>query len=148
MPVPIVHSEDYRFEIGKAARLRDGDDITLIANGVLVSRALQAAELLAQEGMQARVLNMSTVRPLDTEAVLAAAADTGAIVTVEEHTIYGGLGGAVAEVVVTKYPVPMRILGVPGVFAPTGSAEWLLEHFGLTAAGIRDAALELVAAKV
>jgi transketolase len=148
MPVPAVHDDRYRFEIGKAARLRDGGDVTLIANGVVVSRALDAAELLAAVGVQARVLNMSTVRPLDTEAVLAAARETGHIVTVEEHTIYGGLGGAIAEVVVTNHPVPMRILGVPGVFAPTGSAEWLLEHFGLTAEGIRDAALELVGAKV
>jgi transketolase len=86
---------------------------------------------------------MATVRPLDRDAIVAAARDTGAIVTVEEHTVHGGLGGAVAEVVVQTVPVPMRILGVPGVFAPTGGAEWLLEHFGLTAAGIRDAALEL-----
>lgn len=148
MPVPVVHGDDYRFQIGKAARLRDGGDVTLIANGVLVWRALAAAELLAAEGVQARVLNMATVRPLDTEAVLAAAAETGRIVTVEEHTVVGGLGSAVAEVVVTHQPVPMRILGVPGVFAPTGSAEWLLEHFGLTAEGICEAALELVGAKV
>jgi transketolase len=148
LPVPVVHDDGYQFEIGKAARLRDGHDVTLIANGVLVGRALDAADLLAAEGVQARVLNMSTVKPLDTEAVLAAAAETGAIVTAEEHTIYGGLGSAVAEVVVTHQPVPMRILGVPGVFAPTGSATWLLEHFGLTAQGIRDAALELVAGAV
>lgn len=148
LPVPIVHLDGYQFEIGKAARLRDGDDVTLIANGVLVHRALQAAELLAAEGVQARVLNMSTVRPLDKAAVLAAAAETGHIVTVEEHSIYGGLGGAVAELVVTHHPVPMRILGVPGVFAPTGSAEWLLEHFGLTAQGICAAALELVGERV
>jgi transketolase len=147
LPVPIVHTADYHFEIGKAALLRDGDDITLIANGVLVCQALEAAELLAREGIHARVLNMSTVRPLDNEAVQAAATETGAIVTAEEHTIFGGLGGAVAEVVVTTHPVPMRILGVPGVFAPTGSASWLLEHFGLTAQGIFDAALELVKRK-
>ncbi len=147
IPVPMVHDEGYQFTIGKAARLREGGDITLIANGVLVTQALQAADRLAAEGVQARVLNMSTVRPLDKDAVLAAAAETGRIVTVEEHTIYGGLGGAVAEVVVTHNPVPMRILGVPGVFAPTGSAEWLIEHFGLTAQGIADAALELVGAK-
>lgn len=146
-PVPIVHDEQYRFAIGRAARLRDGEDVTLIANGTMVSRALEAAELLAIQGVQARVLNMSTVRPLDTEAVLAAA-ETGGIVTIEEHTIYGGLGSAVAEVVVTNRPVPMRILGVPGVFAPTGSATWLLEHFGLTAQGICAAALELVREKV
>lgn len=148
MPVPIVHDDGYRFQIGKAARLRNGGDVTLIATGVLVWRALAAADLLAAEGVQARVLNMSTVRPLDIEAVLAAAADTGRIVTVEEHTVVGGLGSAVAEVVVTHQPVPMRILGVPGVFAPTGSAEWLMEHFGLTAQGICDAALELVGVKV
>jgi transketolase len=148
IPVPMVHDDDYQFAIGKAARLREGSDMTLIANGVLVTQALQAAERLAAEGVQARVLNMSTVRPLDKEAILAAATETGHIVTVEEHTIYGGLGSAVAEVVVTNHPVPMRILGVPGVFAPTGSAEWLLEHFGLTAQGIYEAALELVGAKV
>lgn len=146
-PVPAVHDESYRFQIGRAAQLRSGRDVTLIANGVLVSRALQAAEALATRGIQARVLNMSTVRPLDEAAVLRAAEETGAIVTAEEHTIYGGLGSAVAEVVVKEHPVPMRILGVPGVFAPTGSATWLLEHFGLTAQGIVDAALELTAAK-
>ena len=97
----------------------------------------------AKEGVQARVLNMSTVRPLDNEAVQAAAIETGGIVTAEEHTVFGGLGSAVAEVVVSTHPVPMRILGVPGVFAPTGSASWLLEHFSLTAQGIFDAALEL-----
>jgi transketolase len=143
LPVPIVHAPDYHFEIGKAASLRDGDDITLIANGVLVCQALAAAELLAKEGIHARVLNMSTVRPLDNEAVQAAATETGAIVTAEEHSVFGGLGSAVAEVVVSTHPVPMRILGVPGVFAPTGSASWLLDHFGLTARGIFDAALEL-----
>jgi transketolase len=148
LPVPIVHDEHYQFAIGKAARLREGREVTLIANGVLVARALEAAELLAQEGVQARVLNMSTVRPLDQEAVLAAAAETGGIVTAEEHTVFGGLGSAVAEVVVQHHPVPMRILGVPGVFAPTGSASWLLEHFGLTAQGICEAALELVGARV
>src|SRR5947199_678690 len=143
LPVPIVHDPDYHFEIGKAALLRDGGDVTLIANGVLVAQALEAAELLAKEGVRARVLNMSTVRPLDNEAVRAAATETGGIVTAEEHTVFGGLGSAVAEVVVTTHPVPMRILGVPGVFAPTGSASWLLDYFGLTAQGIFDAALEL-----
>jgi transketolase len=139
-----VHDAEYRFEIGKAARLREGRDVTLIANGVLVVRAMEAADLLAAEGIQARVLNMATIRPLDRQAIIDAAAETGAIVTAEEHTVFGGLGSAVAEVVVTNHPVPMRILGVPGVFAPTGSEIWLLEHFGLTAQGIRDAARELV----
>jgi transketolase len=147
MGVPAVHPANYKFEIGKAARLREGGDVTIIANGVLVAQALEAAEKLAAEGIQARVLNMATVKPLDKEAVLQAAAQTGAIITAEEHTIYGGLGGAVAEVVVTNQPVPMQILGVPGEFAPTGSAEWLLDHFGLNADGIARAARELVAAK-
>jgi transketolase len=128
--------------------LRQGSDITLITNGVLVSRALEAADMLAARGIHARVLNMSTVRPLDREAVLAAATETGGIVTAEEHTIFGGLGSAVAEVVVTTCPVPMRILGVPGVFAPTGSASWLLQYFHLTAQGIFDAALELIGVQV
>jgi transketolase len=147
-PVPAVHDQDYEFQIGKAALLRDGHDVTLIACGTMVGRALQAAAALADKGVEARVLNMSSVRPLDTEAVLAAATETGAIVTAEEHTIYGGLGSAVAEVVVTERPVPMRILGVPGVFAPTGSATWLLDHFGLNVQGICDAALELVGQRV
>jgi len=145
-PVPAVHDGRYQFAIGKAAKLRDGDDVTLIANGTMVSRSLAAAELLAAHGIQARVLNMSTVRPLDEAAVLDAT-HTGGIVTMEEHTTHGGLGSAIAEFVVTHRPVPMRILGVPGVFAPTGSATWLLDHFGLTAEGMCQAALELVKMK-
>ncbi len=147
MPVPAVHPESYQFEIGRAAQLRDGADVTLIANGTMVTRALQAADLLAEQGITARVLNMATVRPLDREAIIAAAVETGAIVTAEEHTIYGGLGSAVAEVVVTTHPVPMRMVGVPGVFAPTGSTEWLFEHFGLTPQSICAAALELKGVK-
>lgn len=144
MPVPVIHGPDYVFELGKAVTLREGNDVSLIANGIMVSRALEAATLLADRGIQARVLNFSTLRPLDREAILAAARETGAIVTVEEGSIHGGLGGAVAEVVVTGHPVPMRILGVPDVFAPTGPTPWLLEHFGLTAEGIARAALQLV----
>jgi len=144
MPVPAVHNADYTFQIGRASPLRDGRDVTLVACGTLVTRALEAAELLAEAGIEARVLNIATVRPIDREAILDAAVHTGGIVTVEEHTIYGGLGSAVAEVVVTSCPVPMRLLGIPGVFAPTGSAPWLLEHFGLTAVGIKQAALSLV----
>ncbi len=143
-PVPIVHDADYRLEIGRASRLRDGDDITLIANGLMVERALDAAQALAGNGIEARVLNVSTVRPLDDEAVLAAARETGAIVTVEEHSVHGGLGSAVAEVVVANHPVPMKLLGFPGVFAPTGSATWILEHFGLDPAGIASAATQVV----
>ena len=143
MPVPTVHAADARFEVGRAGPLRDGSDVTIIAAGVTVSRALDAAELLEADGISAAVLNLSTIRPIDRESIVHAAA-RGPIVTVEEHTVYGGLGSAVAEVVVTSHPVRMRLLGVPGVFAPTGSTEFLLQHFGLTAAGIRDAARSLV----
>ena len=143
MSVPIIHATDYRFEIGRAARLREGDDVTLIANGVMVTRALDAATLLAAEGIEARVLNMASVAPLDREAIIAAARETGGIVSAEEHIVRGGLGSAVAEVVVTEAPVPMRILGFPG-FCPTGSASWLLEWARLTPAGIAAAAREIV----
>jgi transketolase len=143
MGVPAIHEPGYRFAPGRAVRLREGADITLIANGTMVHRALEAATLLAAAGLSARVLNMGTVRPLDREAIVAAARETRGIVTVEEHSVVGGLGSAVAEVVCTTSPAPMRMVGVPGVFAPTGSAAWLFEHFGMTAAGIYAAALEL-----
>lgn len=143
MGVPVVHDADYRFAIGRAVSLRHGTDVTIVTAGVMVSRALEAADALAGAGIDAGVLNMSTIRPIDREAIVAAAR-RGPIVTVEEHTVAGGLGSAVAEVVVETHPVPMRILGVPGVFAPTGSPEFLLEHFGLTSRGIADAARALV----
>jgi transketolase len=143
-PVTAVNGPGYAFEPGVAARLRDGADVTLIACGTMVERALEAAELLAGRVIQARVLNVHTIRPLDRAAVVAAAEETGAIVTVEEHTVHGGLGGAVAEVVATERPVPMRLLGVPGVFAPTGSTEALFTRFGLTARGIADTAADLL----
>ena len=143
MPVPDVSPPGYRFAFGRAARLRDGQDVTVIANGVMVTRAIAAADALAADGIRARVLNMATVSHLDRDEILAAADETGAIVTVEEHVVRGGLGGAVAELVSVECPVPMRILGFPG-FAPTGSAEWLLEHFGLNADGIAQAARHIV----
>lgn len=145
MPVPIVHAPDYVFSPGKAVTLREGEDVTVIANGVLVHRALEAAERLAKNGISARVINMSSMAPIDCEAIVQAARETRGIVTVEEHSVYGGLGGAVAEIVALEHPTRMKILGVPGVFAPTGSAEFLLEHFGLTTAGIEQAAKEILA---
>jgi transketolase len=144
MPVPDVMPEGFSFKLGRAERLHDGDDVTLMANGVLVREALQAAAMLAADGVGARVLNMSGIAPMDVEAVLDAARTTRGIVTCEEASIHGGLGGAVAELVVQHAPVRMRILGVPGVFAPTGSEQFLLDHFGLNAAGIRDAALDVL----
>jgi transketolase len=147
MPVRAVHTEDYTFRLGKAGVLRAGNDISIMANGVMVSRALDAAESLAATGIEARVLNMSSLKPIDVEAVLDAARTTRGIVTAEEALAAGGLGGAVAELVAVHHPTPMRILGVPGVFAPTGSAEFLLEHFSLTAQAIHNAALDLLGGK-
>ena len=144
MPVRAVHGEGFQFRLGNANTLREGNDVTLMANGVMVSRALDAAESLAKLGIHARVLNMSSMSPLDVDAVVDAARTTRGIVTAEEALAAGGLGGAVAEILAVKHPTPMRILGVPGVFAPTGSAEFLLEHFGLTAQGIHNAALDLL----
>lgn len=145
MPVPDLDRADAQFRIGKAEMLRQGDDIAILANGTLVHRALAAAEVLAAEGISARVVNMSTVSPIDAEAI-AEAAKTGAIVTAEEGLARGGLGGAVAEYCAEHAPVRMRMLGFPG-FLPTGSASWLMEHFGLTAQGIATAARELIAVR-
>lgn len=141
--VPAVTPEDAPFEPGRALQLRGGDDITLIALGTMVSRALGAADLLAEKGFTARVLNMASVKPLDKAAILQAARETGRIVTAEEATVAGGLGSMVAHLLAQHHPVPMRTLGVTG-FAPTGSTAFLLEHFHLTPEGIAKAALELL----
>jgi transketolase len=144
MPVPDLKRQPGAvFRVGVAETLREGSDAAIIANGVMVARAVEAAEQLAASGVKARVVNMASIAPLDIEAILAAA-ETGAIVTVEEHSVRGGLGGAVAEVVTTSRPCRMRILGFPG-FLPTGSPDFLLERFGLTADGIADAVREIVA---
>ena len=144
IPVRRALGEDYEFRLGRAVKLREGADITIITNGVLVVRALDAARLLEEQGKSARVLNMSTIKPIDEEAILEAARTTRGVVTAEEGLAAGGLGGAVAEVLALRHPAPMRILGLQDVFAPTGSAEFLLEHFNLTATGMRDAALDLI----
>ena len=141
--VPSVTPDDAVFEPGRATTLRQGSDITLVGTGVLVSRALEAAELLAASGISARVVNMATIAPLDAETLLAAARETRGIVTAEEGSVHGGLGSAIAELLAQNHPARMRILGVPH-FAPTGSAAFLLEHFGLDAAGIAAAARELL----
>jgi transketolase len=127
----------------KAMRIIDGNDISIIATGTLVSRAIAAAGQLKAEGISARVINLSTVSPLDTTEILAAARETKAIITAEEAVTRGGAGGAIAEFVVQNHPVPMKLMGIDS-FAPTGSASYLLEHYGLTADAITAAARELL----
>jgi transketolase len=146
MPVPAVYDDSYQFRLGKAWRLTEGADVTVVATGTMVARAVQAAELLRGRGVGCRVVSMPTVKPLDLEEITAAAEETGALLSVEEHSVRGGLGGAIAEVIVSTCPVPMHIMGFPG-FLPTGSATWLLEHFSLTAAGITAAVGELLQRK-
>jgi transketolase len=142
--VPAVTPAGAPFGPGQAVRLADGDDVTVIAIGSLASRALAAAARLRGAGIGVRVLNMPFVDPIDTGAILAAARETRGIVTAEEATTSGGLGAAVAATVVTTSPVPMRILGIPRVFAPTGSTAFLLDHFGLSADGIVAAVHDLL----
>ena len=145
--VPDLLPAGHTFELGKANMLADGTDLTIITNGVLTHRAMMAVDLLKQDGVSARLLNMATVRPIDVEAIQKAARETGAILTCEEHTIFGGLGSAVAEVVVESHPVPMKRLGLPGIFPPTGSANFLLDEFGMAPDGIAEHAKTLLQSK-
>lgn len=147
MKVPTLAVEGRTFTPGKAEPLRDGSDVTIIANGTTVHIAVSAAEALAGEGIDARVRNMHTIAPLDEAAVLAAASETGAIVTVEEALNRGGLGGAVCELTAANTPVPVERVGFPG-FMPTGSVEYLFEEFGLSVPGIAAAARRAMARKV
>jgi len=136
--VPVLFDEQYVFTPGKAARMRDGGDGTIIACGQMVYRALGAAERLAAKGLDVRVLNMSTIKPLDGEAVVAAARETGRIVTAEEHTVVGGLGSAVAEHLALHAPAPMAMVGVQDVFGESGTPDQLFERYGLTEAAIAE----------
>lgn len=143
-PVEDVYpSDDYHFEIGKAVTLREGTDLTFIASGETVRVALDAADALAAEGKQCRVLNIHTIKPLDKEAIIAAARETGKIITVEEHSIHGGLGAAVTEVVIQHYPVPTRIIGLPDEPVIAGTTKEVFEHYGISVAGLKQAANEL-----
>ena len=146
-PVPVITTSETPFVIGKAARVRDGGDVTLIACGTMVAFSLRAAELLQKQGIDARVLNMATIKPIDAGAVRAAARETGAIVTVEEHNVLGALGSAVAEVVVQDQPVPMRFVGVQDRFGTSGDPAELYKAFHLMPEDIAAAAADLLRAK-
>lgn len=137
--VPVLYDEGHQFKIGQASQLQDGQDVTIFACGLMVAESLQAAEELAKEGLSVRVINMATIKPLDEEAVIRAAQETGAIVTAEEHSIIGGLGSAVAEVLVENVPVPMERVGVKDTFGESGEPAALLEKYGLTVKDIQEA---------
>lgn len=145
--VPTIFPPDHKFEIGKGCELRPGTDLTFVATGLMTAQALAAAETLEKEGISARVVHIGTVKPLDREIVLQAARETGAIVTAEEHSIVGGLGGAVAELLGEEYPVPVRRVGVHDRFGTSGKAEELLKYFGLTPEDLVEAAREILARK-
>lgn len=130
---PLVYeNENYRYQVGKGIVLRDGKDVAIFACGMMVARALDAAEILAGEGVSARVVNLHTIKPLDKELIVTCAQETGAVVTVEEHSIVGGLGGAVAEALVENAPVPMVRVGLKDIFGESGKPEELLVKYGLT----------------
>ena len=144
-PVPALEHRIDRIEPGKAEVMRAGTDVAILANGVMLHKALGAAKVLAESGVSARVVNMAWMNPLDVEAIVDAAS-TGAVVTVEEASVRGGLGGAVAETLALHRPVPMEMLGFPG-FVPTGTVDFLFDHFGLTENGIADAARKAISRK-
>lgn len=147
LAVPVLFDNAYEFKIGKGVQLLEGDDVSIIATGILVSAALEAAEILKDDGIKARVINISTIKPLDKEIVLKAAAETGAIVTAEEHNIIGGLGSAVCEAVCETQPVPVVRVGINDEFGKSGPALELLEIYGLTGKNIASKAKEALAIK-
>mgnify|MGYP004472040823 FL=1 len=145
LAVPVINdNEDYKFEIGKGVILREGKDVTIVATGLCVSSALDAAELLKAEGIDAKVINIHTIKPLDKELIVTAAKETGQIVTVEEHSVIGGLGGAVSEALSEAYPVPVKRIGVNDQFGYSGPATALVEKFGLDGKGIAESVKEFL----
>jgi len=131
--VPVIFDEaDYKFELGKGVQIADGKDLTIIATGYMVSIVMEAAKILESEGIKARIINIHTIKPIDKDIIIKAAKETGSIITVEEHSVIGGLGSAVADVVVENCPVPMKMIGINDKFGKSGKPEHLLEMFGLT----------------
>ncbi len=143
LAVPVFHSDDFKFEIGKGEVLRDGTDVAIIANGLLVYEAIQAGEQLAEAGINAMVINMATIKPLDEELVLTAAKKCGKVITCEEHSVIGGLGEAVASLLSEKLPTPVKRIGVNDEFGHSGPAAALLKQFGLSAEHIVEVAKDL-----
>ncbi len=138
--VPVIHEENYKFEIGKGEVLKDGKDVAIIANGLMVAEALEAAETLKAEGIEAMVINMATIKPLDNELVLSAAKKCGKVITCEEHSVIGGLGEAVCSLLSENLPTPVKRIGVEDTFGRSGTAKEVLDAYGLNAAHIVSAA--------
>ena len=137
LAVPVINdNDDYKFEIGKGVVLREGKDVTIVATGLCVSSALEAADMLAEDGIEAKVINIHTIKPIDSDLLVEAAKETGKVVTVEEHSVIGGLGGAVAECLCEKAPTQMLKIGINDVFGESGPAKDLLHKYGLDAEGI------------
>ena len=147
LAVPVIFGDDYNFEVGKGVQLKAGNDVTVIATGLMVNEALEAYELLKKDGINARIINMHTIKPLDKEIIFKAAKETGAIVTAEEHSVIGGLGSAVSETVCEEYPVPVVKLGVYDTFGHSGPAVKLLDEFGLRAVNIAEKAKKAIELK-
>lgn len=145
--LPVLFDEKYRFEVGRAVTLREGSDVTVIACGLMVGQAVEAAEMLAGENISARVINMHTIKPIDRDIIIKAARETGAVVTAEEHSIIGGLGSAVAEVLVQSEPVPQEMVGVRDTFGESGPPSELLQKYGLMAGDIAAAAKKVMGRK-
>ena len=146
-PTPVITKEEDNFEIGKARILKDGSDVTIIACGQMVWESVCACDILEKEGVSARLVNMHTPKPIDRDAILESARKTGCVVTAEEHTILGGMGSAVAEVLIQEFPVPMKMVGVRDRFGVSGEPDELFRHFGLTPEDIAKAAKEVLKLK-
>lgn len=144
---PLVYSENYHFTLGKAVTMRQGRDVTVIAMGIMVAKALEASDILARQGIDCRVINMHTLKPLDEEAIIKAASETGAIVVAEEHLANGGLGSRIAQVLAREKPVPMEFVNLKDSYALSGKAEELLQRYGLTAKDIEAAVKSVVKRK-
>ncbi len=147
LAVPVIFGDDYNFEVGKGVELREGNDVTIVASGLLVNEALQAYDMLKSEGINARIINIHTIKPLDSDIIIKAAKETGAIVTAEEHSVIGGLGSAVCDVVSENCPVPVIKVGVYDEFGKSGPANDLLDIFGLRAVNLVEAAKRAIALK-
>lgn len=144
LTTPAINNDDYEFEFGKAIEIREGDDLTIVATGTMVSEAVKASVMLKKENINARVLNVHTIKPLDKNSILRSAKETGHIITIEEHNVYGGLGSAVAGLIVENYPVPMKVMGVNDQFGESGDYNYLTSKFGLNDGEIIKNAKKLI----